>query len=113
MNNVLQEILGEINTPNRGTCDYFIVDRIEAIIKREMGNPDEELKQQKTDKYIEAIWEREKRLEQYAKEIKDYCENVACGNCRDCYFGKPPEEGQLYPSWNCKFNSDNPGDWEV
>ena len=70
-------------------------------------------KEQKTDQYIEAIWEKERRLEQYAKEIKDYCENVACGNCKECYFGKSPEEGQLYPSWDCKFNSDNPGDWEV
>ena len=66
---------------------------------------------EKTDKYIEAIWEREKRLEQYAKEIKDYCENVACGDCKECYFGKPSQYG--FPSWDCKFNSDNPGDWEV
>lgn len=46
MNNVLQEILDEINTPNRGTCDYFIVDRIEAIIKREIGKSDEALEGQ-------------------------------------------------------------------
>lgn len=26
------KISAEINTPNRGTCDYFIVDRIEEII---------------------------------------------------------------------------------
>lgn len=24
----------EINSPNRGTCDYFIVDRIEEIINK-------------------------------------------------------------------------------
>ena len=35
---VLDKIRAEINSPNRGTCDYFIVDRIEEII----------------DKYIEA-----------------------------------------------------------
>ena len=29
--NVLDKIEKEINTPNRGTCDYFIVDRIEEI----------------------------------------------------------------------------------
>lgn len=29
---VLDRISAEINTPNRGTCDYFIVDRIEQII---------------------------------------------------------------------------------
>lgn len=29
---VLDRILAEINTPNRGTSDYFIVDRIEQII---------------------------------------------------------------------------------
>lgn len=29
---VIDKIVAEINTPNRGTCDYFIVDRIEKII---------------------------------------------------------------------------------
>lgn len=32
--NVLNDIQAEINTPNRGTCDYFIVDRIEEIINK-------------------------------------------------------------------------------
>ena len=31
---VLDKIMAEINTPNRGTCDYFIVDRIEEIINK-------------------------------------------------------------------------------
>ena len=31
-NDVLDKISAVINTPNRGTCDYFIVDRIEEII---------------------------------------------------------------------------------
>lgn len=31
---VLDEIRAEINSPNRGTCDYFIVDRIEEIINK-------------------------------------------------------------------------------
>lgn len=30
----LDEIRAEINTPNRGSCDYYIVDRIEEIINR-------------------------------------------------------------------------------
>lgn len=32
--NVINDIQAEINTPNRGTCDYYIVDRIEEIIKK-------------------------------------------------------------------------------
>lgn len=31
---VLEQIKAEINLPNRGTCDYFIVDRIEEIIDK-------------------------------------------------------------------------------
>lgn len=31
---VLNKIEEEINSPNRGTCDYFIVDRIEEIINK-------------------------------------------------------------------------------
>lgn len=31
---VLGKIEEEINSPNRGTCDYFIVDRIEEIINK-------------------------------------------------------------------------------
>lgn len=31
---VLDKIKEEINSPNRGTCDYFIVDRIEEIINK-------------------------------------------------------------------------------
>lgn len=31
---VIDDIQAEINTPDRGTCDYFIVDRIEEIIKK-------------------------------------------------------------------------------
>lgn len=31
---VLDKIRAEINSPNRGTCDYFIVDRIEGIINK-------------------------------------------------------------------------------
>ena len=38
MNEVLQEISDQINTPNRGSCDYFIVDQIEKIVKRELNN---------------------------------------------------------------------------
>jgi len=30
---VLDKIEKEINSPNRGTCDYFVIDRIEEIIK--------------------------------------------------------------------------------
>lgn len=41
---ILDKIRAEINSPNRGTCDYFIVDRIEEII----------------DKYIEADKEADK-----------------------------------------------------
>ena len=32
--NVINDIQAEINTPNRGTCDYYIVVRIEEIIKK-------------------------------------------------------------------------------
>lgn len=31
---ILDKIREEINSPNRGTCDYFIVDRIEEIINK-------------------------------------------------------------------------------
>ena len=31
---ILGKIEKEINSPNRGTCDYFIVDRIEEIINK-------------------------------------------------------------------------------
>jgi len=31
---VIDEIEDEINSSNRGTCDYFIVDRIEEIIDK-------------------------------------------------------------------------------
>lgn len=30
--NLIDKIMAQINTPNRGTCDYFIVDKIEEII---------------------------------------------------------------------------------
>ena len=29
---ILEQIIAEINSSNRGTCDYYIVDRIEEII---------------------------------------------------------------------------------
>lgn len=32
--NVIDNIQAEINTPDRGTCDYFIVDKIEEIINK-------------------------------------------------------------------------------
>ena len=32
--NMLDQLEEEINSPNRGTCDYFIVDRIEEIINK-------------------------------------------------------------------------------
>ena len=31
---IINKIEEEINSPNRGTCDYFIVDRIEEIINK-------------------------------------------------------------------------------
>ena len=37
---VLDEIKAEINTSNRGTCDYFIVDRIEEIIDKYKAESD-------------------------------------------------------------------------
>jgi methyl coenzyme M reductase subunit C-like uncharacterized protein (methanogenesis marker protein 7) len=36
---VLDKIRAEINSPNRGTCDYFIVDRIEEIIDKYKAEP--------------------------------------------------------------------------
>lgn len=36
---VLDKIKAEINSPNRGTCDYFIVDRIEEIIDKYKASP--------------------------------------------------------------------------
>lgn len=39
--NVINDIQAEINTPNRGTCDYFIVDRIEEIINKYKGESEE------------------------------------------------------------------------
>lgn len=30
---VIEDIKAEINSPNRNTCDYFIVDQIEKIVK--------------------------------------------------------------------------------
>ena len=38
---VLDKIRAEINSPNRGTCDYFIVDRIEEIIDKYKASPAE------------------------------------------------------------------------
>ena len=37
--NVAEKIRAEINSPNRGTCDYFIVDRIEEIIDKYKSSP--------------------------------------------------------------------------
>lgn len=39
--NVINDIQAEINTPNRGTCDYFIVDRIEEIINKYKAGSEE------------------------------------------------------------------------
>ena len=39
---VLDEIRAEINSPNRGTCDYFIVDRIEKILDKYKAESEEE-----------------------------------------------------------------------
>lgn len=38
---VLDKIRAEINSPNRGTCDYFIVDRIEEIIDKYKAESEE------------------------------------------------------------------------
>ena len=39
---ILDKIEEEINSPNRGTCDYFIVDRIEEIINKYKVESDKE-----------------------------------------------------------------------
>lgn len=38
---ILDKIRAEINSPNRGTCDYFIVDRIEEIINEYKAEKEE------------------------------------------------------------------------
>lgn len=38
---ILDKIRAEINSPNRGTCDYFIVDRIEEIINKYKAESEE------------------------------------------------------------------------
>ena len=38
---ILEKIRAEINSPNRGTCDYFIVDRIEEIINKYKAESEE------------------------------------------------------------------------
>lgn len=39
---ILDRIRAEINSPNRGTCDYFIVDRIEEIIDKHKESEEKE-----------------------------------------------------------------------
>lgn len=39
---ILEQIIAEINTSNRGTCDYYIVDRIEEIINEYQKGGEEE-----------------------------------------------------------------------
>lgn len=39
---ILDKIRAVINSPNRGTCDYFIVDRIEEIINEYKAESEEE-----------------------------------------------------------------------
>lgn len=39
---VLGKILAEINTSNRGSCDYFIVDQIEEIVRKYKGESEEQ-----------------------------------------------------------------------
>lgn len=38
-----EEIMAEINTSNRGSCDYFIVDQIEKICLRVLEKENSEL----------------------------------------------------------------------
>ena len=38
---ILEKIRAEINSSNRGTCDYFIVDRIEEIINKYKAESEE------------------------------------------------------------------------
>ena len=40
---ILDKIEKEINSSNRGTCDYFIVDRIEEIIKKYKAENEDEM----------------------------------------------------------------------
>lgn len=37
---ILDKIRSEINSPNRGTCDYFVIDRIEEIINEYTAEKD-------------------------------------------------------------------------
>ena len=66
-NSVLDEIRAEINSPNRGICDYFIVDRIEDII----------------DKYMEKSESQESDIEKRKPCIncEDGCEEWAGCPC--------------------------------
>lgn len=41
--NMINDIQTEINTPNRSTCDYFIVDRIEEIINKYKAESENEI----------------------------------------------------------------------
>ncbi len=51
---VLGKIKEELHTPNRGTCDYFIVDRIDEIIEEyEAENGEIEINEEKEDPDIE------------------------------------------------------------
>lgn len=38
---VLDKIEKEINSPNRGTCDYFVIDQIEKIINKYKAGSEE------------------------------------------------------------------------
>lgn len=39
---VLGKIQAKINTPNRGACDYFIVDKIEEIVRKYKAESEEQ-----------------------------------------------------------------------
>ena len=39
LNCVMKKIRKIINTPNRGSCDYFIVDQIEEITNKYIAEP--------------------------------------------------------------------------
>ena len=65
----VDDVMALINTPNRGNCDYFIVDKIEELCMSDKTTDEQEIRAKAIDEFAERLQEK---VESFQTEINGF-----------------------------------------
>ena len=69
----VDDVMALMNTPNRGNCDYFIVDKIEELCMSDKTTDEQEIRAKAIDEFAERLKDRIVGMQMAELQGEDVC----------------------------------------